>query len=78
MSLLTLLGYIADAAILGTYAVLSHTGKPRAFHWANALGGVPLVIAEVYVQLWQVLVLTGTFTLLGWYGLWTTRRRTSS
>ena len=64
------LGYIADVWILGTYALLSRTGKARPFHWANAVGCFPLLLAEYYAGLWQVMVLTGTFGALGWLGLW--------
>ena len=69
--ILTWLEYISDVAVLATYALLVRRNKPLPFHWANALGGLPLIIAEVHARLWQVLVLTGTFTVLGWVGLYT-------
>lgn len=73
MSALKLLGYIADVWILGSYAVMSSSGKVRPFHWANAVGCVPLVTAEALAGLWQVVILTGTFGVLGWLGVWRTR-----
>lgn len=71
---MTVLGYFADAWILTTYALLTLRGKSRAFHLANALGCIPLLYAEVTAGLWQVVVITGTFGLLGWIGLWKERR----
>lgn len=74
MTFLEVAGYIADVGILGTYALMVR-GKPaRWFHWGNAIGCVPLVIAEVIAGLWQVVAITGTFGVLGWYGVFTTRR----
>lgn len=72
--MLLALGIVADVFILSTYALLSFTGNARAFHWANALGCVPLLVAEVRVGLWQVVVITGTFGVLGWVGVWTAKR----
>lgn len=74
MTALELIGYLADVWILGTYAVSVHTHKVRLFHWANAIGCVPLVTAEVQAGLWQVVLITGTFGVLGWYGVFTTRK----
>lgn len=71
--ILGLLGYAADVAILGTYAWLTHRGSARPFHWANALGCVPLLVAEVGARLWQVVVITGTFGALGAVGAWKER-----
>lgn len=68
--ILTLLAYLADVAILGTYAALAsgrYTARP--FHYANALGGAPLVLIEVTTGAWPVLPLTLTFTVLGWWGV---------
>lgn len=72
--MIRLLGYLADVWILGTYAVM--TARPqhaRSFHWANAIGCVPLLVAEVNAGLWQVVAITGTFGVLGWFGVWRTR-----
>lgn len=69
MTLLELFGYVADVWILGTYALMV-SGKPqRWFHWANAIGCAPLVIAEIGAGLWQVVAITGTFAVLGWMGV---------
>lgn len=73
--MLSLLGYASDAWVLGTYALLAHTGRHvRALHYANAFGAAPLLAAEAYAGLWQVMVLTGSFCALGWLGLWQTRK----
>lgn len=69
MTLLGVLGYIADAFILGTYGAWVMLDKPgRWFHIANALGGPVLLVIEVQSHAWQVIPLTGTFTVLGWLG----------
>lgn len=78
MSWLSFFGYVADVCILGSYGVMSFVpSKVRAFHWANAWGCVPLLIAEVQAGLWQVVVITGTFGVLGWLGVWRTRNGTT-
>jgi len=56
--------------ILGGYAWAVRTQRQRPFHWANAIGCVPLLIAEVGAGLWQVVAITGTFGALGWLGVW--------
>lgn len=63
------LGYVADVAILGTYALLARTGKARPFHWANALGVFPVAAVEVVAHAWPVMPLTLTFGVLGWVGV---------
>lgn len=70
-----LLAYEIDAWILGTYALLVLKGRARPFHWANALGGPALIAATVITVGWvPLLVLTIAFTLLGWTGLYHTRK----
>lgn len=66
--ILSVLAYIADAAILGTYAWLSRKGPSRPFHIANALGAIPLLAVEVTAHAWPVLPVTASFGLVGWYG----------
>lgn len=61
------LAWAADVAILWTYARSTH-GPVRPFHWANAIGGIPLAVVEVQAGAWQVLPITVAFTLLGWKG----------
>lgn len=61
--------YAADAAILGSYAYLTRTGKAWWFHAANAVGFVPLMLIEVLAHAWPVLPITVTFGLLGAYGV---------
>lgn len=71
--MIALLGYVADVLILGTYALLSQTGKVRPLHWANALGCFPLLYLEINARLWPVVIITGMFGVLGWFGVWRTR-----
>lgn len=66
---LTLLGYLADVAILTTYAYLARTGRARPFHAANAIGAVPLLVIETTTGAWPVVPLTLTFAVLGIVGL---------
>ena len=75
MSAAILAGYLADVCILGTYASSVRTGRLRGFHWANALGAVPLLYLEVGAHLWPVCVISGTFGVLGWLGVWRTHGR---
>lgn len=67
---MTVLAYIADAWILGTYALMSWRGRfTRWFHLANAIGCAPIIAIEVAVGAWPALVLTASFGALGWFGL---------
>lgn len=75
--MLTVLGYLADLWILATYALLARTGRPRAFHCANAIGCIPLLTAEALTHLWPVMLLTGAFGAIGWVGLIQDRARVS-
>lgn len=73
MTLLNLFGYLADAWILSSYAVLARSGRPSAFHMANAIGCIPLIAIEITQHAYPVLPLTGTFGVLGMYGAWKER-----
>jgi hypothetical protein len=67
--IVNLLGYLADAAIIGAYFAAVHTAsKVQWFHWANAIGAVPLVAVESLTGAWAVLPLTVAFGVLGWIG----------
>lgn len=66
---MTILGYIADAWILGTYALLARTGRERPFHWANAIGCAPIIVLEVQAGAYVPLVLTSVFGAIGWFGV---------
>lgn len=71
---MNILAYIADAWILGTYALMSW--RPQRvcwFHLANAIGCVPIIGIEIAGGAWPAVVLTGSFGALGWYGLWNLR-----
>lgn len=62
--------YVADAAILGTYAAsVRDASRVRWFHWANAIGAVPIVAVEIVVAAWPPLVLTVAFGLIGCAGV---------
>lgn len=74
MSWLNLVAYVSDAFVLGTYALLARTGRALPFHWANALGAVPLLVVEVTTEAWPVVPLTLTFCVLGWVGVITEAR----
>lgn len=65
----TLVGYCADLWIVATYLLLARTGRERPFHWANAVGCVPIIATEVAVGAWVPLVLTVAFGAFGWIGV---------
>lgn len=67
--ILTAVAYLADAVILGSYGFLARTGRSRPFHWANAVGCVPLLAVEVVAHAWPPLVLTAAFGAIGLAGL---------
>lgn len=68
--MITVLAYIADAWVLGTYALMSYRrDKARWFHLANGVGCIPVMATEVAVGAWPPLVLTASFGALGWFGL---------
>lgn len=63
------LAYVADAAVLGAYFATKH-GKPVLWmDWANFLGAIPIIVIEVNARLWQALILTAAFGLIGLYGI---------
>lgn len=67
--IITILAYLADAAILGTYALMVQGHSQRWFHWANALGGPPLLAVEIVTKAWPVLPITAVFSTLAWVGI---------
>lgn len=69
MTPLLALAYAADGAVVATYLSLVRTGRARAFHWANALGCLPLIAVEIGAHAFAPLVLTAFFGLGGWYGV---------
>jgi hypothetical protein len=74
MRLISILAYVADAGILGSYAWCSRwPQRLRWFHAANAVGFLPLVAVETAQRAWPVLPLTLTFGVAGAYGWWHTR-----
>jgi hypothetical protein len=75
--ILSLLVYVSDVFVLGTYGLLAimHERAERWFHWANALGGAPTILFELHARAYPVMPLTVTFCVLGWVGVWRTRGR---
>lgn len=69
MTIVTLAGYLADAWVLTTYAILARTSRALAFHWANAIGCVPIILGELALRAYVPLVLTSVFGALGWVGV---------
>jgi hypothetical protein len=69
VTVVTILGFMADAWILSTYALLAHKKIAKPFHWANAIGCFPLIVGEIVVHAWPPLVLTVSFGALGWVGV---------
>lgn len=74
MSALSVLAYCADAAVLATYWHLARTGSARPFHWANAIGFVPLAVVEIVGHIYPPLILTVAFGVIGIAGLIQTRK----
>jgi hypothetical protein len=74
MNILSLLVYVGDVWVIGTYTLLALGKiKVRPFHWANAGAGVPTIIFEVLVHAWPVVPLTGVFCIVGCIGTWRNR-----
>jgi hypothetical protein len=72
--MITALGFVADAWVIVAYAYLVRTMRVRPFHWANAVGCLPILGTEIVVRAWAPLILTVFFGALGWYGLIKGRR----
>lgn len=67
--MLTAFAYIADVWILATYAATVRGGHVRPFHWANAIGSIPILAVETIGRVWPAFILTFTFGLIGWIGV---------
>lgn len=65
--------YVLSFLIVGTYVLLVLGRVPEsAFHWANALGGPPIIALTCLTVGWQpMLALTVAFTTAGWIGVLT-------
>lgn len=70
-----ILAYIADVAIVAAYLYFARTGRARPFHWANALGCLPVIATEIVAHAFPPLILTAFFGLGGWYGIVKRRER---
>lgn len=64
-----LLAYLADVAICFTYLRLARTERARPFHWANAVGCVPIIVTELLLHAYAPLILTAFFGAVGIVGL---------
>lgn len=72
--MLKLIADIATANIIGTYVLAAlHPERQRPFHWANAIGCVPLIAVEAMAGVGQAVVLSAMFGAAGWLGVWRTR-----
>lgn len=69
MVMLDVLAYLADAWILGTYLYAATRGRQRPFHWANAIGCLPILAVEVVASAWPAFVLTLAFGFIGCVGV---------
>lgn len=69
MNVIALAAYVADAAILATYAATARGRNVRLFHWANGIGCAPIIATEVAAQAWPALILTAAFGAIGWAGV---------
>lgn len=61
---------VASVIIVAGYFRLSVQRKPRMFHWANAVGCVPIIIQNYQARVWAALLLTTFFGVIGWMGLY--------
>lgn len=77
MLILTILAYLGDAFVLGTYIGMA-LGRLHShyFHLANGLAAPALLLVEVLTGAWPVIPLTLTFGVMGWIGWWRTRWQT--
>jgi hypothetical protein len=71
MTIIDVLAYVADAAILVTYYLLATRGARygRALHMANAIGAVPILATEWIAHAYPPMVLTAAFGSIGVAGL---------
>lgn len=69
MIVLSLVALAANVWILATYALLARTGRERPFHWANAIGCLPLLAVELVTGAWSIVPLSLTFGVLGLVGV---------
>lgn len=68
---LDIIAYLADIAILATYAATAKGRAVRWFHLANAIGCFPVIGVEVVAGAWPPLVLTAAFGVIGSVGFFT-------
>jgi hypothetical protein len=66
--MITLLAYMADIAILGTYWLMVRGKSVKWFHLANAIGCIPLIVTEVISGAYAVIVITAAFGIIGAIG----------
>lgn len=69
-----LFGFAAVAFILATYAYMIRTDKEALFHWANAIGFIPIGLSAYMQRAWPSLVITTAFGIIGAVGVWHTLR----
>ncbi len=67
-------GWIGSGFVLTAYALSVHYYEARWLHLGNALGSIGIGWSAASVGAWPSLVLTVCFGVIGWVGLWVTRR----
>ena len=73
---LNLVGYLADAWIVGTY-LLVQRGHPLSWmNYANAIGCIPIIAVELLTHAYPPLVITAAFGIAGLYGIVRSWRKT--
>ena len=65
MSLLLIASYVASLAVISTYLGLALGWSALRFHWANAIGCVPIIAFSVSVGAYPSAVLSLFFGLVG-------------
>lgn len=66
---LTVLGYLGAVIVLSCYALSIHLGNPTIFNFANVIGGLMMIGGQIRAGVWYGAFVTGTFALIGAYGL---------
>lgn len=62
-------GWVCTVWVLTAYVVMVRLGRPRIFHWANAVGCLGTGWAALSVGAWPNLALTLAFGVIGAWGL---------
>lgn len=67
MTFLSILAWACSAWIVLSYgSMVFGEGSTKSFHWANAIGGIPLLAYGVASHSWPYIPITATFCFFGW------------